>query len=121
MYLTYNFVDEDKRLGFVKTHWANYNGVEVNQIHKLFYGPYLTSDNEDITVLRKVRQATDIGEEILENVTTYRNCKECPVYDELDDMRDDMETLTNGIVGTHAYDPACEGCSQEQLKNPTNS
>lgn len=114
--MTYNFIDEDRRLDFVKTHWPNYNGVEVNQLHKLFYGDYMTSEDETITVLRKVRQSTQIGDKVLDNVKVIRSCKQCPVYDDLDEMRKDMEKLSDSVVGQHAYDPACENCTQDLLQ-----
>lgn len=84
--LTYDQVngEEDLRLVFVKTHWPNYSGVEVNQIHRLYFGDYFNSENQTITVLHKVRQTTDIGKKILEDVKVIRNCKNCPVYDDLD-------------------------------------
>ena len=85
-------------------------------MHKLFYGDYLTSEDETITVLRKVRQSTEIGDQILDNVKVIRTCKQCPVYDDLDKMRMDMDALTDSVVGEHAYDPACEGCTQSSLQ-----
>ena len=98
--MTYDFLDEDKRLGFVKTHWANYNGVEVDQIHKLYYGDYLTSENETIKALLKVRQTTNVGELVLENVKVYRNCQQCPVYDDLDEELKQMSLSNAGILGS---------------------
>lgn len=88
--LTYDFANNEGRLAFVKTNWPNYNGVEVNQIHKLYYGDYLTSTGETENVLQKVRQSTDIGETILENVKVTRTCKQCPVFDELDAELEEM-------------------------------
>ena len=83
--LTYDFENNDGRLAFVKNNWPNYNGVEVNQIHKLYYGDYLNSLGETENVLQKVRQSTDIGEKVLEETQVIRTCKQCPVYDELDE------------------------------------
>lgn len=85
--LTYDQVngEEDLRLVFVKTDWPNYSGVEVSQIHKLYFGDYLNSEDQIITVLHKVRQSTDIGRKVLEDVKVIRNCKQCPVYEVLDD------------------------------------
>lgn len=85
--LTYDKVngEEDLRLVFVKTYWPYYHGVEVNQIHRLYFGDYFNSEDQTITVLHKVRQTTDIGKKILEEVKVVRNCKECPVYDTLDE------------------------------------
>ena len=82
--LTYDFNNNDGRLAFVKTNWPNYNGAEVNQIHKLYYGDYLNSLGETENVLQKVRQSTDIGEKVLEDVKVIRTCNQCPVYDSLD-------------------------------------
>lgn len=82
--LTYDFENNDGRLAFAKNHWPNYNGVEIDQIHKLYYGDYLTSEGTVENVLQKVRQSTNIGDEVLENVKVIRTCKQCPVYDELD-------------------------------------
>jgi len=82
--LTYDFAGNDGRLAYVKTNYPDYEGVEVNQIHKLYYGDYFNSLGETENVLQKVQQSTDIGTERLENVQIVRNCKQCPVYDELD-------------------------------------
>lgn len=84
--LTYDWENNDGRLGFVHTNYPNYNGVEVNQIHKLEYGDYLNSDGEHDNVLLRVRQSTDFGDVILENVKKIRTCVQCPVYDELEDQ-----------------------------------
>ncbi len=103
--MTYNFDDEDRRLGYVKTHWDNYNGVEVNQMHKLFYGDYLTSDNDTTTVLKKVQQTTDIGDKVLENVDVVRTCKQCPVYDQIEQEAQTMENSTISKIGSMDLDP----------------
>ena len=97
--MTYDLEDEDKRLGFVKTVYPNYNGAEVKQIHKLFYGDYLTSDGETIINLQKVRQSTDIGVKVLEDVKIIRSCAQCPVFDDLDKQLMDMRTL-NPVPGS---------------------
>lgn len=88
--LTYDFENNDGRLAFVKNNWPNYNGVEVNQIHKLYYGDYLNSLGEIENVLQKVRQSTDIGDTVLEDVKVIRTCKQCPVYDELESELEEM-------------------------------
>lgn len=103
--LTYNFEDEDRRLGFVKTHWPNYNGVEVNQMHKLFYGDYVTSEDETIRVLKKVQQSTELGDKVLENVKVIRTCKQCQVYDELEDEAQTMANSTMAQIGQMDLDP----------------
>ena len=97
--LTYDFATNDGRLAFVKTHWPNYNGVEVNQLHKLYYGDYLNSLGETENVLQKVRQSTDFGEKVLEDVKTVRTCKQCPVFDELDEELEQM-ALQNSTGGS---------------------
>lgn len=94
--LTYDFENNDGRLAFVKTNWPNYNGAEVNQIHKLYYGDYLTSTGETENVLQKVRQSTDIGELVLENVKTIRTCAQCPVYDTLEEELKTMNADQGG-------------------------
>lgn len=88
--LTYDFENNEGRLAFVKNHWANYNGFEVNQIHKLYYGDYLNSQGETENVLQKVRQSTDVGDVVLENVKVVRTCNQCPVYDKLDTELEEM-------------------------------
>lgn len=94
--LTYDFEGNEGRLAFVKTNWPNYNGTEVNQIHKLYYGDYLNSLGETENVLQKVRQSTDIGDEILEEVKVVRTCKQCPVYDTLDEQLMEMSAKNIG-------------------------
>lgn len=84
VYLTYDFEGNDGRLAFVKTNYPNYEGVEVNQIHKLYYDDYLNSLGDTENVLTRVRQSTDFGDEVLENVEKIRTCNQCPVYDDLD-------------------------------------
>ena len=32
--ITYDWANNNGRLGYVKTNWPNYYGVEINQIHK---------------------------------------------------------------------------------------
>ena len=72
--LTYKWDTDDEdmlgRLMFVKTNYPDYNGVEVTQIHKLYYGPYLD-------------QYGNI-QSVLENIKKIRTCKQCPVFDDLD-------------------------------------
>lgn len=90
--LTYDFEGNDGRLAFVKTNWPNYNGAEVNQINKLYYGDYTTSTGEVENVLQKVRQSTDIGELVLDEVKVIRTCAQCPVYDTLEEELKVMNT-----------------------------
>ena len=73
--LTYNQVngEEDLRLEFVKTNWPDRNGLEMNQINKLYYGDYLNSENEVTTVLQKIRQATSYDTKDLEGVKLVGN------------------------------------------------
>lgn len=85
VYLTYDWVNNDGRLAFIKTHWPNYYGVEINQIHKLYYGDYLNSKNEIENLLMKIRQSTDISDILVDNVKVTRTCTQCPVYDTLED------------------------------------
>ena len=86
-------------MAFVKTHWPNYNGVEIDQIHKLYYGDYLNSEGEIDNVLMKVRQSTNFGNEILENVEQVRTCNQCPVFDALDEEIEDMLAAQNPTGG----------------------
>lgn len=79
-----NDEDMDGRLVFVKTNYPNYNGVEVSQIHKLYYGPYLNQYGNVESVLQKIQQSTEFGKEVLENVKQIRTCKQCPVFEDLD-------------------------------------
>ena len=86
--LTYKWDTDDEdmlgRLIFVKTNYPDYNGVEVTQIHKLYYGPYLDQYGNIQSVLQKIRQSTNFGKSVLENVKKIRTCKQCPVFDDLD-------------------------------------
>ena len=97
--LTFDWLNNEGRLAFVKTHWPNYNGVEIDQIHKLYYGDYLNSEGEIDNVLMKVRQSTNFGKEILENVEQVRTCKQCPVFDTLDKEIEDMLASQNPTGG----------------------
>lgn len=94
--LTYDFETNDGRLSFVKTNYPNYNGVEVDQIHKLYYGDYLNSKKEVENVLTKIRQSTKFGDDVLENVQKIRTCVQCPVFDELDKELSELSTNTGG-------------------------
>ena len=98
VYLTYDWENNDGRLAFVKTHWPYYNGVEVNQLHKLYYGDYLNSAGETESVLLKVRQSTDIGDKILEDVKVIRTCPNCPVYDNLEEEMMEMQAINAEII-----------------------
>lgn len=103
--LTYDFQDEDRRLGFVKTHWPNYSGIEVCQMHKLYYGDYVTSEDETIKVLKKVQQSTELGDQILDNVQVVRTCPKCPVHDELEGEAQTMANSTIAQIGQMDLDP----------------
>ena len=72
VYLTYDFEDEG-RLQYIRTVWDNYESIgSVSQLHKLFYEPYLNSDNEIESVLGKVRQITKITKVYMDGVTVTR-------------------------------------------------
>ena len=86
-------------MAFVKTHWPNYNGVEIDQIHKLYYGDYLNSEGEIDNVLMKVRQSTTFSKEALENVEQLRTCKQCPGFDTLAKEIEDMLASQNPTGG----------------------
>lgn len=87
--LTYDWENNDGRLAYVKTFWPYYHGLEVKQIHKLYYGDYLNSKNKIDSVLIKVRQTTEFKE--LEEVHVFRDCPVCPIYDELDEEQKRMQ------------------------------
>ena len=98
--LTYNWNSTDDnmngRLAFVKTHYPNYNGVEVTQIHKLSYGPYLNKNDKIESVLQKVQQSTEFGKQLLDGITKVRTCKQCPVFKDLEDELNNMNNNTGG-------------------------
>jgi hypothetical protein len=98
--LNYDFANNDGRLAFVKTNWPNYNGAEVNQIHKLYYGDYVNSAGETENVLQKVRQSTNVGEKVLDEVKVIRTCKQCPVYDDLESELKEMNTQISDEGGS---------------------
>ena len=98
--LTYDWANNNGRLGYVKTNWPNYYGVEINQIHKLYYDDYLNSEGKIDNVLMKVRQSTEFGKENLENVEKVRTCKQCPIYDTLDKEIEDLLASQNPKGGT---------------------
>lgn len=98
VYLTYDWENNDGRLAFVKTHWPYYNGAEVNQLHRLYYGDYLNSAGETESVLLKVRQSTDIGDKVLENVKVIRTCPNCSVYENLEEEMMEMQTINTEIT-----------------------
>ena len=56
--LTYDWKMNEGRLGFVQTHWPNFDDIEVTQLHKLIYGDYLNSEGKTESVLHQIRQAT---------------------------------------------------------------
>ena len=47
----------------------------------------------------KVRQSTNFGKEVLENVEQVRTCKQCPVFDTLDKEIEDMLESQNPTGG----------------------
>lgn len=88
--------DTDGRLAFVETNYPNYNGVEVTQLHKLYYGPYVNSLGETEEILQKIRQSTEFGEQVLDNVEKIRNCPQCPVHEDLSQELEDLKELQSG-------------------------
>lgn len=96
--LTYDWEGNDGRLAFVKIHWPYYNGVEVNQMYKLYYGDYENSEGEVNNVLLKIQQSTDVGTEILENVKVIRTCPSCPVYGSLELEKVEMDATTERLI-----------------------
>lgn len=88
--------DTEGRLAFVETNYPNYNGIELTQLHKLYYGPYVNSLGETEEVLQKIRQSTDFGEEVLENVEKIRNCPQCPVYETLSQELEELKEAQSG-------------------------
>ena len=93
--LTYDFDNNDGRLAFVKTNWPDYNGVEVNQVHKLHYGDYVNSLGETENVLQKVYQSTDIGKKIIENINVVNTCTQYKMYDSINTELNEM--ITQGL------------------------
>ena len=102
--LTYKWDTDDEdmlgRLMFVKTNYPDYNGVEVTQIHKLYYGPYLDQYGNIQSVLQKIRQSTNFGKSVLENVKKIRTCKQCPVFDDLDEEIAELNKNNGGEATT---------------------
>lgn len=47
----------------------------------------------------KIRQSTNFGKEIFENVEQVRTCKQCPVFDTLDKEIEDMLATQNPTEG----------------------
>lgn len=103
--LTYNWTTDDEenygRLLYVRTFWPYYNGLEVKQLHKLYYGDYLNSNNEVESVLLKIRQTTEFKE--LEEVQVYRNCPVCPIYDKLSKEQEEQQEA-NELIGFYNGD-----------------
>lgn len=103
--LTYNWTTDDEenygRLLYVRTFWPYYNGLEVKQLHKLYYGDYLNSNNEIESVLLKIRQTTEFKE--LEEVQVYRSCPICPIYDELSE-EEKAQQEANELAGYYNGD-----------------
>ena len=96
--LTYDWEKNDGRLAFVKIHWPYYNGVEVNQMYKLYYGNYLTSEGNVENVLMKVQQSTDVGKKFIENIKVVRTCPSCPVYGGLETEKLEMDATTERLI-----------------------
>lgn len=98
--LTYNWTTDDEdnygRLLYVRTYWPYYNGLEVKQLHKLYYGDYLNSNDETESVLLKIRQTTEFKK--LEEVQVYRSCPVCPIYDQLSEEQIEQQEA-NELVG----------------------
>lgn len=103
--LTYNWTTDDEenygRLLYVRTFWPYYNGLEVKQLHKLYYGDYLNSNDEIESVLLKIRQTTEFKE--LEEVHVYRSCPVCPIYDELSE-EEKAQQEANELAGYYNGD-----------------
>jgi hypothetical protein len=103
--LTYNWTTDDEenygRLLYVRTFWPYYNGLEVKQLHKLYYGDYLNSNDEIESVLLKIRQTTEFKE--LEEVQVYRTCPVCPIYDELSE-EEKAQQEANELAGYYNGD-----------------
>jgi hypothetical protein len=74
--------------------------MEIDQIHKLYYGDYLNSLGETENVLQKVRQSTNFGDEVLENVKVVRTCAQCPVYDTLEDEMKEISAQVDDQGGS---------------------
>lgn len=103
--LTYDWTTETEEdyghLVYVKTFWPYYNGLEVKQMHKLYYGDYIDSNDETQRVLLKIRQTTDFKE--LQEVQVYRNCPTCPIYDKLSGEQIQLQEA-NEIIGYYNGD-----------------
>ena len=50
-------------------------------------------------VLMKIRQSTNFGKDVLENVKHTHDCKQCPVYDELDKEIEELLKTQNPTEG----------------------
>ena len=61
----------------------------------MIYSDYKNSQGKTESVLTKVQQKTDIGEQILAGATVIRDCPTCPIYNELDN---ELESMKNGGV-----------------------
>ena len=60
--------EEEERLVTVDTKYDNYHGIKIAQKHELYYGDYLNSEDETLTVLQKIKQSTVVDGKILKNV-----------------------------------------------------
>ena len=87
--LTYDWLMNEGRLSFVKTHWPNFDNIEVTQLHKLIYGDYLNSNGETESVLHQIRQATSGKYRVPETQDT--TCPECGCTEEVHEFPTDPE------------------------------
>lgn len=76
--------EEEDRLITVDTRYDNYHGVNIAQKHELYYGDYFNSEDETITVLQKIKQATEVDGKILKNVQVIK-----PVNPSLEERTDE--------------------------------
>lgn len=71
--------------------------MKVEQIHRLTYGDYLTSHGTIEKVLMIVDQKTDVKEMDIDYIKLRRSCKNCPVYDKMNqEIIDLLETQNPG-------------------------
>ena len=99
VFLTYDFND-DGRLKYIRTEWPNYNAVgAVSQLHKLYYGDYLTSQNTIESVLQKVRQITKITKTYMDGVkVTKLSAENEQIYKAVYKQLQDMDTINSKRV-----------------------
>ncbi len=99
VFLTYDFND-DGRLKYIRTEWPNYNSVgAVSQLHKLYYGDYLTSQNTIESVLQKVRQITKITKTYMDGVKVAKlSAENEQIYKAVYKQLQDMDTINSKRV-----------------------